>query len=162
MLRPCFEPLVWTYNDENGGNEPDLGQLDQACQEQGCDPYCTPGPSQTCVKYSEWTGSALSYTSQVLSWITDYESLIRDVSSFVVKCHWTGVEGVVAARLTGASELAARNIVSVTSSCRLCVTHHQPCHHQLQSSCYLSLFLLLSTSPSRCTNVCIKIRYSTI
>ena len=65
MLRPCFEPLVWTYNDENGGNEPDLGQLDQACQEQGCDPYCTPGPSQTCVKYSEWTGDALSYTSQV-------------------------------------------------------------------------------------------------
>ena len=63
---------MWTYNDENGGNEPDLGQLDQACQEQGCDPYCTPGPSQTCVKYSEWTGNALSYTSQVWSWITDY------------------------------------------------------------------------------------------
>ena len=44
--RPCFEPLVWTVNDETGGNEPDLGELAEKCEEQGCDPYCTPGPSQ--------------------------------------------------------------------------------------------------------------------
>ena len=33
-------------NDETGGNEPDLGELAEKCEEQGCDPYCTPGPSQ--------------------------------------------------------------------------------------------------------------------
>ena len=63
--RPCHEPLVWTVNDDYGGNEPDLGELADTCQELGCVPYCTPGPSQTCVKYSEWTGKHLSYTSQV-------------------------------------------------------------------------------------------------
>ena len=77
--RPCFEPLVWTVNDETGGNEPDLGELAEKCEEQGCDPYCTPGPSQVrilsvhlllriiqvCVKYIERTGEHLSYTSQV-------------------------------------------------------------------------------------------------
>ena len=66
IYRPCFEPLVWTHNDENGGNEPDLGELEQICAENNkCDPFCTPGPSQTCVKYSEWTGKVKSYTSQV-------------------------------------------------------------------------------------------------
>jgi len=68
--RPCFPPLVWTYNDENGSNEPDLGELESTCQEKGCVPFCTPGPSQTCVKYSEWTGKQLSYTSQFCGSVT--------------------------------------------------------------------------------------------
>ena len=31
----------------------------------GCVPYCVPGPSETCVKYTEWTGKHMSYTSAV-------------------------------------------------------------------------------------------------
>merc|ERR550539_306547 len=62
--RPCFEPLVWTFNDESGNNEPDLGELEAACTEKGCDPFCTPSPSQSCVKYSEWNGNTLTYVSK--------------------------------------------------------------------------------------------------
>ena len=35
------------------------------CSETGCVPYCVPGPSETCVKYTEWTGKHMSYTSAV-------------------------------------------------------------------------------------------------
>ena len=63
--RPCFEPLVWTVNDEFGNNEPNLGELEAACSEKGCDPFCTPSPSQSCVKYSEWNGDSLTYVSKV-------------------------------------------------------------------------------------------------
>ena len=64
--RPCFEPLVWTVNDEFGDHEPDLEELEAVCKEKGCDPFCTPSPSQTCVKYTEWNGDTLSYVSKVI------------------------------------------------------------------------------------------------
>ena len=66
QTRPCFEPLVWTVNDDNGDNEPNLDELEAACKEKGCDPFCTPSPSQTCVKYTEWKGDTLSYVSKVM------------------------------------------------------------------------------------------------
>ena len=69
--RPCFEPLVWTVNDEFGNNEPDLGELEEACSEKGCDPFCTPSPSQSCVKYSEWSGNTLTYVSKVTTTTTN-------------------------------------------------------------------------------------------
>ena len=36
------------------------------CSDTGCVPYCVPGPSETCVKYTEWTGKHMSYTSAVM------------------------------------------------------------------------------------------------
>ena len=75
--RPCFEPLVWTFNDESGNNEPDLGELEAACSEKGCDPFCTPSPSQSCVKYSEWSGNTLTYVSKVTTTTTNISSLSR-------------------------------------------------------------------------------------
>ena len=75
--RPCFEPLVWTFNDEAGNNEPDLGELEAACSEKGCDPFCTPSPSQSCVKYSEWSGNTLTYVSKVTNTTTNISSLPR-------------------------------------------------------------------------------------
>ena len=74
--RPCFEPLVWTFNDEFGNNEPDLGELEEACSEKGCDPFCTPSPSQSCVKYSEWSGNTLTYVSKVTTRTTNISNLI--------------------------------------------------------------------------------------
>ena len=56
---------MWTYNDEFGANEPDLGEIADTCSDMGCVPYCVPGPSETCIKYTEWTGKHMSYTSSV-------------------------------------------------------------------------------------------------
>jgi len=70
QTRPCFEPLVWTFNDDNGDNEPNLEELEAVCQEKGCDPFCTPSPSQTCVKYTEWNGDTLSYVSKFCGKVT--------------------------------------------------------------------------------------------
>ena len=36
------------------------------CSDTGCVPYCVPGRSETCVKYTEWTGKHMSYTSAVM------------------------------------------------------------------------------------------------
>ena len=102
--KPCFAPLVfdethnfhnrnplikvWTTNDADGSNQPDLDELEKACdrvsrfldhwllmmiiiiammindQVPGCSVHCTPGPSERCIKYTEFSASKLSYTSR--------------------------------------------------------------------------------------------------
>ena len=76
---------MWTYNDEFGANEPDLGEIADTCSDMGCVPYCVPGPSETCIKYTEWTGKHMSYTSSV----TETAAIIsRDETLFV--CQFCG------------------------------------------------------------------------
>jgi len=48
---PCFHPLVWTYNDEFGQNSPNTSEIEQACQKQGCNPFCARSGGM-CMKYS--------------------------------------------------------------------------------------------------------------
>ena len=40
---PCFHPLVWTYNDENAGNPPNIQEIVDECARTGCDPTCVRG-----------------------------------------------------------------------------------------------------------------------
>ena len=115
---------VWTENDENGANQPDLDELEAACEKvqyvcnlnicmffdehsvklsyqkcpkkssnnspiqrkknsiifittilitstwstsnqvPGCSVHCTPGPSERCIKYTEFSAGKLAYTSR--------------------------------------------------------------------------------------------------
>lgn len=48
---PCFHPLVWTIDDGDGMNGPILEEIEQQCQETGCDPFCSRGGAM-CMKYS--------------------------------------------------------------------------------------------------------------
>ena len=48
---PCFPPLVRTFNDENGGNSPNITEIVAACALTGCNPTC-PRAGGTCVKYT--------------------------------------------------------------------------------------------------------------
>ena len=48
---PCFHPLVYTVNDENGLNGPIIDEIVEACQKTGCDPFCSRGGGM-CVKYT--------------------------------------------------------------------------------------------------------------
>ncbi|XP_023327468.1 uncharacterized protein LOC111700696 [Eurytemora carolleeae] len=52
--RPCFAPLVWTFNDELGSNRPDPKDIVDACNKKTppCDPTCIKSGGQTCVKYT--------------------------------------------------------------------------------------------------------------
>eukprot|EP00092_Neocalanus_flemingeri_P027350 GFUD01029662.1.p1 GENE.GFUD01029662.1~~GFUD01029662.1.p1 ORF type:complete len:198 (-),score=39.28 GFUD01029662.1:48-641(-) len=68
--RPCFSPIVWTVNDDTGENEPDLNELEEQCDEKGCNPHCTPGPSERCIKYTEWSGKKMSYTAKFCGSVT--------------------------------------------------------------------------------------------
>jgi len=69
--KPCFAPLVWTTNDADGSNQPDLDELEKACERvPGCSVHCTPGPSERCIKYTEFSASKLSYTSSFCGRIT--------------------------------------------------------------------------------------------
>merc|ERR1712142_771627 len=57
--KPCFPPLVWTEDDDDGlygDNEPDESELEDKCSQIGCNPFCIPGPSQKCMKYTEYSG----------------------------------------------------------------------------------------------------------
>jgi len=69
--KPCFTPLVWTKNDDNGENQPDLDELEKASERvPGCSVHCTPGPSERCIKYTEFSAGKLSYTSSFCGRIT--------------------------------------------------------------------------------------------
>ena len=73
--KPCFPPIVWTVNDEYGENEPDLNELEEQCNLVGCNPFCTPGPSERCMKYTEWSkesGGKMIYTSKYCGTVTDW------------------------------------------------------------------------------------------
>jgi len=71
ISKPCFSPLVWTENDENGANQPDLDELEAACEKvPGCSVHCTPGPSERCIKYTEFSAGKLAYTSSFCGRIT--------------------------------------------------------------------------------------------
>eukprot|EP00092_Neocalanus_flemingeri_P003031 GFUD01003240.1.p1 GENE.GFUD01003240.1~~GFUD01003240.1.p1 ORF type:complete len:219 (+),score=35.85 GFUD01003240.1:7-663(+) len=50
---PCFAPLVWTVDDENANNRPNVTEIIEACQthDPPCDPYCLRA-GQMCVKYT--------------------------------------------------------------------------------------------------------------
>ena len=48
---PCFSPLVWTYNDENGLNSPDINEIVNECERTGCNPFCARGGGM-CTKYT--------------------------------------------------------------------------------------------------------------
>jgi len=48
---PCYEPTVYTYNNEYGTNRPNLSAIVEACNNQGCDPYCSRS-GDSCVKYT--------------------------------------------------------------------------------------------------------------
>jgi len=48
---PCFHPLVYTVNDENGLNGPIIDEIVEACQRTGSDPFCSRGGGM-CVKYT--------------------------------------------------------------------------------------------------------------
>merc|ERR1711874_36661 len=53
---PCFGPLVWTVDDENGDHQPNEDELEEQCSLLGCTPFCTPGPGQQCMKYVKMSG----------------------------------------------------------------------------------------------------------
>ena len=48
---PCFHPLVWTYNDENAGNPPNIQEIVDECARTGCDPTCVRGGGESRVGY---------------------------------------------------------------------------------------------------------------
>merc|ERR1719500_496764 len=48
---PCFAPLVWTINDENANNRPNLTEIEMGCAEIGCTPYCLRA-GEKCIKYT--------------------------------------------------------------------------------------------------------------
>jgi len=52
--RPCFSPLVWTTDDENGKNRPRPEDIVEACKQVNppCNPTCTPTGGQSCIKYT--------------------------------------------------------------------------------------------------------------
>merc|ERR1712080_186823 len=70
VSRPCFSPLVWTTNNEDGENQPDLDKIEATCEEVGCVPHCTPGTREMCIKYTEWSGDKMSYTSSFCGEVT--------------------------------------------------------------------------------------------
>ena len=76
IQKPCFSPIVWTVNDEYGENEPDLDELEEQCDEVGCNPFCTPGPSERCMKYTEWSkanGGNMIYTAKFCGTVTVWD-----------------------------------------------------------------------------------------
>ena len=48
---PCFAPLVWTYDDDNGLNSPDLEEIVSECERTGCNPFCARSGGM-CMKYT--------------------------------------------------------------------------------------------------------------
>jgi len=48
---PCYEPTVYTVNDGNGHNRPNLTDLEAQCQEVGCDPFCSRA-GDACITYT--------------------------------------------------------------------------------------------------------------
>jgi len=48
---PCYEPTVYTVNDENGRNRPNLTDLEAQCQLVGCDPFCSRA-GDACITYT--------------------------------------------------------------------------------------------------------------
>merc|ERR1712126_490178 len=70
VSKPCFSPLVWTTNNEDGENQPDLDKIEATCEEVGCVPHCIPGTGEMCIKYTEWSGDKMSYTSSFCGEVT--------------------------------------------------------------------------------------------
>ena len=102
---------VWTTNDADGSNQPDLDELEKACdrvsrfldhwllmmiiiammindQVPGCSVHCTPGPSERCIKYTEFSASKLSYTSRGFTVNRRKQIILLPLITFLSQLLW--------------------------------------------------------------------------